>query len=115
MGNLNPRSFECAVADTDGAGAIFLRRKTGGIQSVAFSTDGTNGIVAVTIDAQADEDYVALGSISSGVAGASLIPARAATVCLFSAVTAAGAAINLAVTASSMSFFLVPVGEMPSA
>lgn len=112
---LNPRTFECAVADCDGAGAIVLRRKTGGIKTVTFSTDGTNGVVAVDIDDQADEDYVALGSFNGATIGATLQPTQAAATLLFTAQDAAGAAINLATTACSLSLFLVPVGVMTGA
>ena len=109
---LNPRTFEAGVAETDGAGAISTERTTGGITSIAFATDGSNGIIVVDLVDQEDEDYVALGSFNGGVAGATLQPTQAANQCLFTALTPAGVAVDLSTTAAQLSILIVPTGAM---
>ena len=48
--NLNNRTFEAAVVETDGAGNIVVTRCTGGFKTtVAFLTDGTDGLPARTV------------------------------------------------------------------
>jgi 3-oxoacyl-[acyl-carrier-protein] synthase III len=112
MSTLNPRSFEACVAVTDGAGAIALARKTGGIQSVAFATDGTNGVIVLTIDTQEDALYPAWGAFNGAEIGATVQPTQATGTCSYTVQDEAGLAVDLAAVATAIGLFFVPTGVL---
>lgn len=113
---LNPNTYECVQVATDGAGAMAITRRTGGVLAAAFATDGTDGFVNVTIVDQGDLSFGMLGNIDGGAVGATLRGAAIANnIAQFQArdPANAGAVIDLAAVATRLTCFIVPNGAMP--
>lgn len=113
--SLNPRTFEVAVVETDGAGGIVVTRCTGGFKgTVAFLTDGTNGIFVADIDAQPDADYPAWGD-SPVPQGTIVSPNQAPTSIATRLGDEAAAAVNLATTITRTTVCYVPAAQLSKA
>lgn len=65
--NMFPRG-DTLVITTDGSGAIALASSTSGISGVAFTTDGTNGQVTVTLRSARVAGYAVGGGAASATA-----------------------------------------------
>ena len=113
LSNLNPRTYEAAIADVDGASAIAMDRCTAGVQAVAFATDGTDGLVNFTIDAQSDANIACWANAGIATGGVSVkAEAQSTTVIQVAVADAAGAAVNLAATAAKITLGFAPNAQL---